>query len=379
MSIVPLTGLSMTHPASNNHYLEEEITLRELATALWRSKVFISVIILIMAALAAAYAYTSTPMYQVRVVIEPPKASELTYFHRIISGFRNAEASVHRALHGQDSFNSTLSIDLTSDSAYNFFTRSLGTNTTKQVFFNNFYFPEHSKITPNVGKQESWTQFNQNLDVPQGGNPQNPSPVTITMRGNESEKISGWLNQYVQVAHQIARAQLADSLTSIKNAYLQEVDTSIDSLKALAAVKRMNEISRLQDALIIAEATGITTPLSSGSLVASYKEDTLFLRGSEAIKSEIELLRSRKDDTPYISELPNLLYAQALLTNLSIDPDQMSLASIEEVAIPPSSPVSPRKKLLILLGAIIGLIVGTVAALVRHKLTTRRVNGSIPR
>ena len=55
---------------NRNIIQEDEIDLRELFLTLWKNKVFIAVITAIITILAGIYAYTKTPIYEAKALIE---------------------------------------------------------------------------------------------------------------------------------------------------------------------------------------------------------------------------------------------------------------------------------------------------------------------
>ncbi|CAM5188257.1 ECA polysaccharide chain length modulation protein [Castellaniella defragrans] len=211
--------------------------------------------------------------------------------------------------------------------------------------------------------------MNQQLSI-QAPEAQGLGATTVTWQGQDPNKITEWLNQYVAMAHTAAHDQLIATLQKTVKTRIQEIDHQIDELRVVAAAEHQRDLHHLEDALKIAKTLQITKPLSAGNLVASYDGSATYLRGSEALQAEIDLLNARSNNDAYISQLPQLLYAKHLLQTSQINPEPLSAANVEQSAIPPISPIRPHKKLVIMLGAFLGVMIGVLAALIRRKIAT---------
>src|SRR3546814_14625009 len=67
-----------------------------------------------------------------------------------------------------------------------------------------------------------------------------------------------------------------------------------------------------------------------------------------------------------LAELPDLLHTQALLNDIDTAP-ALSVAKIDESAIVPSSPIRPKKALILALGIVIGGMFGMLPAMIRSE------------
>ncbi|WP_449392824.1 GNVR domain-containing protein [Eoetvoesiella caeni] len=97
-------------------------------------------------------------------------------------------------------------------------------------------------------------------------------------------------------------------------------------------------------------------------------DDALYLRGSKALQSELNQLKSRVTDDSFIPELPDLIKNLALLNSINMQPEGFSVARIDRAAVAPEYPVKPRKALSVVMGVILGGFLGIFLALMRKKL-----------
>jgi chain length determinant protein (polysaccharide antigen chain regulator) len=163
----------------------------------------------------------------------------------------------------------------------------------------------------------------------------------------------------------------------------------------------------LTEAAKIAESIGLVeksallenTVVNASERNAFYTEvntqpQPLYLRGSKALRSEIKELTERSSDDPFIPGLRDLedkvvllktnrqveaLKARqsndpfietlrdkeselAILVSFKIDPNQVSVATLDQAAYPPEKRESPKRAKIVALGALGGLFLGILAA-----------------
>src|SRR5690606_22356361 len=144
---------------------------------LWSSKWLIASITFVVTAVATAYAFLSTPVYETSVHTLPPSASDL------------ASYNVASQLTGS-AISSTVTdpapgiAPLTPDAAYKAFLRYLSSNTVRQKFFEEHYLPAQNANDTEGDKQRAWRRLNQELAVklPSRGN---ESQASITLEGRD--------------------------------------------------------------------------------------------------------------------------------------------------------------------------------------------------
>lgn len=338
-------------------YSEEEISLRDLFATLWRGKVLILTITASMTILTASYAFLATPVYRTEAVVRPPFLYETAHYRRIVDTINANSVQADAGLLAESPTD-----------IHQRFLRQIHLTAIRRNFFEKIYLPDHPDAKTTLAKAHLWNQLDQNLTVSEAPDSKNTMPIEkISLQDTAPDKMAGWLNQYIEITDQASRQVLASDLEQIRQASVRSIDARIEALRETAAAKRLTTLAQLNDALKIAEATHIVTPLSPDNLVASYEGATKFLRGSKALQAEIDILKTRTADDPYIVELPALLHARTQLENLDIRPDLLTIAVIDQTASPPGPPIKPQRTLIVILGAALGLILGTLAALACRK------------
>lgn len=349
----------------------DEIDLRELACTLWKSKLLIIVTTLIVTCFAAAYAFLSTPIYETTVRTLPPTAGDLTEYNMGSQLTSNSiiGTAAARSTHAAASAGIKA---LTVKEAYDAFLQRLTSDTVRRTFFDETYLPAHDGEQTEASKQALWKRLNQELKIKL---PTKPSELTaeLTLSGESPSTIAKWANNYVNLALGATRAVLLDDLAGEVALRKQSTAKQIEILRKAAPLARQNRVTRLESAVKVAKEIGLNEPISNSTLISvdgaankDNDDNVLYLRGSKALQSELNQLKSRVKDDAFITELPDLLKSQALLNSINVKPERFLVARVDSAALAPDTPIKPKKALILILGIILGGVLGVFLTLVRH-------------
>mgnify|MGYP001333460182 FL=1 len=188
-----------------------------------------------------------------------------------------------------------------------------------------------------------------------------------------------WLNDYVQMVERETSRRIVDGVnTSIEN-YRKKIQSAIDSHKNQAKQIRADNITRLKEALLIAEELDIIKPsnanltnqtiIMDNSTVSGPTQITempLYLFGTDALKTQIDILQNRVSDDPFI---PNLRSLEAELNTTSlvkVNYSDVRVAEIDQKALAPTRKYSPRRSLILIVGLFFGIVVSFFYILIAH-------------
>jgi chain length determinant protein (polysaccharide antigen chain regulator) len=134
------------------------------------------------------------------------------------------------------------------------------------------------------------------------------------------------------------------------------LESSSSAMRKIAQKRREDRIEVLTEAYKTAIILGLHDFLDTESGAPTY------YRGSKALNAEIDILRNRSSDDPFIDELRNL--EEMLLKFKSINISDMSVKTytLDQQALPPKQPIKPKRDLIVTMGGIIGLIGGVFLA-----------------
>ena len=93
------------------------------------------------------------------------------------------------------------------------------------------------------------------------------------------------------------------------------------------------------------------------------------------VNRDVEVLNNRKDEDLFLQDVERLRTEASRLRALNIDMSTLKLVMVDRQAQEPLKPIKPRKALIIALCLVVGLMLGTLAALIGHFVQIRRENG----
>ncbi|MFY9995234.1 MAG: LPS O-antigen chain length determinant protein WzzB [Leclercia sp.] len=191
-----------------------------------------------------------------------------------------------------------------------------------------------------------------------------PLPLKISYVNGSGEAAQKQVAQYIQqVDEQIQKELEVDLNDNIK----QQVATLNDALtnqQAIAQEQKDLRIKQVAEALKYAEAANITSPKIQQT--QDVTQETMFLLGTEALKSMIEREASRPltlSDNYYLNK-------QKLLDIQKLKIDPTSIHAYRYV-MKPDLPIrrdSPKRSLVLILAVLLGGIIGSGVVLGRNAL-----------
>lgn len=336
-------------PASTHR--TNEIDLFELVAALWAQKVLIISFALIGALAAATYAFLSKPVYEARVYLQPPTLNGIADFN----------------------YGRTVGAELTPftiKDVYEVFTRNLQSESLRRAFFNQVYLPSLPLSVRGGSQDMLYADFLKELTI---GLPtkEQPDRYSVIARGEDPAHATAWVKDFAARAGAAAEKEMISNTTREAEVRARNLGQQIATLQETESRIRQDSITRLREALAIAQAIGLENPpLISGNLSAEVSAGMdghlTYMRGSKALKAEIHNLETRKSDDPFIGTLRSLQIKQSFYKDLQVSPDNVSVYRQDGPIEQPDRPIKPKKALIILLGLFLGGVLGLTVVLVRH-------------
>ena len=101
----------------------------------------------------------------------------------------------------------------------------------------------------------------------------------------------------------------------------------------------------------------------------------LYYLGYEALMTEIEILRNRESDDPFIIGLRDLQEQLAMLKSVKLDEGKMHAVLLDQAAYPPKIPFRPNRKMIVSLSTVGGFFAGILLAFfIEYVQNIRRKN-----
>jgi len=338
----------------------DEIDLVELFRNLWQQKLLIILITLVVTAAAGAYAFLSPPVYEARASVMPPRLSDIASYN-----LGRSEAML-------DQFQ-------VSD-IYEVFKTNLLSAALKRTFFRDTYLPELAAEKRAKAQDKLWKEFNEVLTVKAPDKKNRPEYYEVMVGYKSPDQAAEWVNHYIDMVVKKTEQDMQDNVLSEIETKTQVIERQIDALRITAQKRREDRIIRLREALVVAEAVGLDAPQvvagktsSDGDLAQFIDGNLMYMRGAKAIRAELAVLEKRENDDPFIGELRGLENQLDFLRKIDVNPDDVSVFTLDSRAEVPETPVKPKKAIILALGMILGGGLGLFAALVRSMVQGRRV------
>lgn len=326
----------------------------ELIGNLWEQKWLIAAVTGLCTVAAIAYAFLVTPVYQASARILPPLSSDIAPLNQ-----------------GRDQAGLPV---LEVEDVYALVKRNLSSGNSRLWFFNEYYRPYREEQGTVGARDAMLAAMSDTLQVRQIDVRNNPElySISVTLPG-QPERAAEWTKVFLQHVSARTLSYLTSNTEGEVANRLNDLDQQAELLREKARRERLDRIAALREALIIANAVGdirgssvlMASPSGQGSA-------DLYLRGGQAIRSEITLLEARENDDPFIPELRKLQQQREILTAINPSPEGANVFILDSPADTPDVPVMPKKKLVVAAGLVLGGILGIGIALLRIAVNRRR-------
>jgi len=193
--------------------------------------------------------------------------------------------------------------------------------------------------------------------------------VKFTFQSPDAEQSSEWLNGYVEFVILKTKKDLGKGFYAQLKKEKIDITNAISSRIEGAVRRRFDRVALLEEALEIAQAAGI----HDWNHQALNELKMEYMRGTKAITREIELLKIRKSDAPFIDGLHELKEKLLYLNTIKLDEDLVHPVRIDEIADVPKGPIKPRKIKILILAFLFGGLLGVFCAFIRHVKNKRRL------
>lgn len=347
---VPCIVMPLYEPSENG------VRLLDMWPILMRRKKVLFGMMFVVLVSAVVYAMLATPVYRADTRLVPPQLSQLD------------------GLSGQG---------FLPKDVFGAFLQNLTSESLRRQYFDQQGLKSRLDPAGGMSAQDVFERlFSNRLIVKRDRRDRNV--VHVDFEGNDANLVAKAVNGFVDLAAKKTVQQLVQNARS----KVQSKETSLINkiaVKRKAALQvRQDKTAKLKAAISVAEQLGIKDIVAlpgrsknSGTVSHQVGETTsfpLYMMGYKALKAEVNMLRHRKDDDAYIQGLRDLQEHLALLQHEKFDPSQISAVQIDQAAVAPDHHIRPRRRLIVSLGLIGGLIIGMLTAFFADAVTRARLS-----
>jgi len=197
--------------------------------------------------------------------------------------------------------------------------------------------------------------------------------LTISYESTDPNVAAKILNDYIDMVMIVTSKELADTVNTIISNRKKSYQADLISKTALAKKITKDKIYRLEEALEIADRLGITERqvLSDNSTTINVNQNEiknqskLYLYGTKALSAEINSLKDRKIEAPFVIGLRDLEARIDALDKITVDENDIKPAAIDQYAVAPSVRTAPKRKQIVFLGTIFGFFLAFMYLIIK--------------
>ncbi|TDJ74438.1 hypothetical protein E2H86_19990 [Pseudomonas putida] len=329
---------------------DDEIDLFELIAGIWKHKVLAVVTAAIVTAGAVAYAFLKTPIYEAKLFVQPPTQNDISQLNFGRGG------------------QTGLAMMSVSD-VYGAYLRNLQSESLRREFFRSYYLPSLSADERSGSQDALYSEFQEVLSLGVASKDA-PTRYFIKVKLPNPEVAAEWATRYVEMAGRRGVGDIVKDVKADATVKANNLEQQINAARESTRKQREDRIARLTEALRVAKSIGLEKPPIISAEVAAGMEGTLtYMRGSKALEAEIENLRARSSDDPFVANLRQRQEALAFYRTLQIDSGVIQVYRQDGALESPDKPISPKKSVIVALGIMAGVVLGLLLAFVRHLMT----------
>lgn len=209
-----------------------------------------------------------------------------------------------------------------------------------------------------------------------------PQAVALTMYGEDESLVAGFINGYISFTGEALLTAMKKDGEKLKALEIDEINKSLDLLRADAKRQVGARLLLLNDALVLAKKIGVKKPNSlrqspnqnsSAVVLNSVNSGSdLFLQGSEYLMGEINNIQKRTLPDTYIPSLLPLLKRLEELSSISFDFAGARPYKVDKPATVDGQAEKPKRARIVAVGGVLSLFVGIFAALIAGAVKRRK-------
>ncbi|MFD0706487.1 LPS O-antigen length regulator Wzz(fepE) [Photorhabdus akhurstii] len=364
MSNKPIKGTNFSEEYFNYHNSkqDDEIDLFELFSVLFQSKLLIITVTILFAIIGFAAASLMPQKWSSSASVVKPQLEEIQPLKDTLTKLEVL----------------SLQPSITSSSLYNNFLNNFNSRVLREEYLiNTNYFKnliaksdDHSPLEKRKLIEKI---VNDNISSSSKAEKDDENGETkLTFSAGTAEDAYNLLNGYIDYVSSVVNEQVKGELSDMvkqKLAYSEGL-YAVD-LNRVNNVQEAN-VERLKHALSIANSAGIKKPISSEGAMIKDDPDYSIALGADALQRKLQITEEIKDPTLIDADLRNRLFYIKALKVLKIDTVNFQPFRYMQAPYEPTAKDSPKRLLILIGSAFIGLILAVVFVLIRHMVRSRQ-------
>ncbi|PWD85369.1 LPS O-antigen chain length determinant protein WzzB [Ignatzschineria cameli] len=339
--------MSRTDLTNNATYHDDEIDLFELIATLWRHKWLIIGITVLATLIAGAVAFlVMKPSYQSQATITAPNPYQIAPLNNGI------------VLLQADQKVSTIN----PDQVYNTLIQTLGATDLQRQFFRSSYLPRYQDDPKVEDTQKGFEKFQKSLSIQKAADNNNR---TLAFNNENPQVAYELLNEFLQFADAEAKRLLLENRKAEIDTMVSNIENTLRGMQIEMDAQTDFELSELKNAYETAGDLEITAPME--------KPTELYQQGTHALASKIKFLEAQRGNYNRNSRYNTLSMMLDSYRAIQL-PSAEKFSTFKFNALPevPETPTKPNKKLIVIIGFLLGGMLGVVIVLLREAIRNYR-------
>jgi len=335
---------------------DDTIDLYELWITLWNKKWLVIAVTVIAALGSVVYALQQPPIYKAEALLLPPKAENVQSLNakgvqEEQDGEQDGEQGVTPTSRAFAAFKNNLS------------SRSLQKKFIDEQGLMDILSPDRTPETRDIEILESFAKMIK-IEHVKRALEKKVEKTSVSMESNDPEFAANLVNDYISFFDTETILALSAAARNSLEGQIRDIENTISSKRHMAKQRREDTILRFEEAAEIAGKLGVRGRVDTMNVVQnnqlniSKSSTPLYYRGYRALNAEINILKNRKSDDPFISGLRDLQEKLALLTSIKIDAEGMHAVTVDQAAYPSKNRIKPNRRLIVSLSTVVGLFLG---------------------
>lgn len=335
---------------------DDTIDLYELWITLWNRKGLVIAVTVIAALGSVVYALQQLNVYKAETLLLPPKQKD-------VKSINTAGMQGMQGMQGMKEIKGVRAVGgFTVAGAFNAFKINLNSRSIQKKFIEKHDLMDI--LAPNR------TQETRDIEILEGFSKmikiEDKEVFSVSTESDDPEFAAKLINDFVRFFDlETVRALISDARNNIEEQII-DIEYKINSKRQMTKLRREDQVLRYQEAITIARVLGIKKRVDATNIIQNTQMNVdiatastpLYYLGIEALSAEINILQNRISDDPFISGLRDLQEQLALLRSFIIDESGMHSVTVDQAAYPSKIPIKPNRRLIVLLGTVVGLFLG---------------------
>jgi chain length determinant protein (polysaccharide antigen chain regulator) len=329
----------------------DEISLIDIWFFLVRQKWVIVTCLLLSLLAGVAFILVGPKKYEVSVNVVPPMPQDLVALNLSLAPFEITGLK-----------------PITREDAFEYASRYLQRERTIQRYFAEVYRPAQGWSTAGEWSEQDYRKAKKNIAIIKPDERRQTTDYGLSITADQPEKVAKLAKGFVDIVREESVADLRKDSENNVTVAMQDTERQIAALRDVAEKTTNDRLVQLQEALEIAEASGIVEPVvlskrlpSQDRLKSSAENEALYTLGVKNLSAEIAQIQKRENNDAFIANLRALELKNTYLEQISLAETPLATFMLDrEIYVPQVG--SPRKSVVLLMAAAVGFMLGLLIA-----------------